>query len=257
MSRHATESPSYDDVWRDVYGDMQEVGPVHRHLRRQLRRILAGLEFDAVLEVGCGAGHNFGLLRGDGRATPLTGIDVSEEALRRARTRMPDADLRLLDVQRERLEGTWDLVFASLVLEHLEDDMAALEGMRSMAGRWLVLSTIAGDFDRYRPWEEQVGHVRNYRRGELEAKVEAAGFEVERAIYWGFPFYSPVARALQNRMRAVPSYGRAARTLARALYGLYFMNSRRRGDLLILVARPRSGTSATPSIESSSDRRGL
>jgi SAM-dependent methyltransferase len=239
MTRHATESVSYDDVWHDVYGDMQEVGPAHRHLRRQLHGVVAGLEFDSVLEVGCGAGHNFALLQGDGQAPRLTGIDVSEEALRQARTRMPEAELGLLDIQRERLQGTWDLVFASLVLEHLPDDVAALEAMRSMAGRWLVLSTIAGDFERYRAWEERMGHVRNYRRGELEGKVEAAGFELDRAIYWGFPFYSPIARTLQNGMQPEPRYGRASRMLAWVMYGLYFLNSRRRGDLLIVVARPR------------------
>ena len=31
---------SYDDVWRDVYGDMQDVGPVHRHMRRILAGVL-------------------------------------------------------------------------------------------------------------------------------------------------------------------------------------------------------------------------
>jgi SAM-dependent methyltransferase len=256
MAPHATKSRSYDNVWQDVYGDMQEIGPAHRHLRRQLRAVLAGLEFDSVLEVGCGAGHNFALLQGNGRAGRLTGIDVSEEALRRARARRPDAELHLVDVQHDRLEETWDLVFGSLVLEHLPDDVAALERMHSMTGRWLVLATIAGNFDRYRAWEEQVGHVRNYRRGELEAKVEGAGFEVDRATYWGFPFYSPIARTLQNRMRAEPSYGRSSRLLAWLMYGLYFLNSGRRGDLLILVARPRSRSSAAPAIDSSSERRG-
>lgn len=236
MAQDATAPLSYDDVWKDVYGDMQEVGPTHRHMRRLLRRILAGLDYDSALEVGCGAGHNFPLLRHEGSHVRLTGLDVSEEALRRARERV-EGEFRLGDIQSDRLEGTWDLVFSSLVLEHLPDDTAALAHMRAMAGRWLVLTTIAGDFERYRPWEEQMGHVRNYRRGELESKVEAAGFSLERVIYWGFPFYSPLARRLQNGMRSEPSYGLASRIAAEAMHVLYFLNSRRRGDLLILVAR--------------------
>jgi SAM-dependent methyltransferase len=236
LAQNATAPPSYDDVWNDVYGDMQDVGPTHRHMRRLLERLLDGIDYESAVEVGCGAGHNFPLLRAGG-ATRLTGLDISEEALRRAAERDPGAELQRLDVQEESPGGSWDLVFSSLVLEHLPDDAAALSHMRAMAGRWLLVTTIAGDYERYRPWEEQMGHVRNYRRGELEDKLRAAGFVPERVIYWGFPFYSPIARRLQNGMRSEPSYGLASKAVAATLYGAYFLNSSRRGDLLIALAR--------------------
>jgi SAM-dependent methyltransferase len=245
-------TPCYDDVWNDIYGDMQDRGPTHRHMRRMVSHLLEGLDYRTALEVGCGAGHNFGLLRG----SRITGVDVSGEALRRARDRAPDAELHQLDIQTDRLGGTWDLVFSSLVLEHLPDDVAALKNMRAMTGRWLVLTTIAGDFERYRPWEEQMGHVRNYRRGELEGKLQAAGFVPERTIYWGFPFYSPVARRLQNGARSTATYGLGTRIAARLMHVLYFANSSRRGDLLIALARPDSRESATARSESSSERVG-
>jgi SAM-dependent methyltransferase len=238
MAQDATAPVSYDDVWKDVYGDMQDVGPTHRHMRRMLRRILAGLDYYSALEVGCGAGHNLPLLRPEGSAVRVAGLDISEEALRRAREAF-DADFELCDIQASRLDGTWELVFSSLVLEHLPDDVAALENMRAMASRWLLVTTIAGDFQRYRPWEEQMGHVRNYRRGELESKVEAAGFSVERVIYWGFPFYSPIARRLQNGMTSEADYTLGNRIAAEVMNAAYFLNSKRRGDLLLLVARTK------------------
>jgi hypothetical protein len=76
------------------------------------------------------------------------------------------------------------------------------------------------------------------RRGELEDKLRGASFEVERTIYWGFPFYSPLARTLQNRMTSTASYGLARRALAHAMYELFRLNSSRRGALLIVLARP-------------------
>ncbi|HEY8867401.1 MAG TPA: class I SAM-dependent methyltransferase [Solirubrobacteraceae bacterium] len=225
----------YDQLWREAYGDMQDVGPVHFHMRRLVARMLAPLPYDSVLDVGCGAGHNLPLLCADRRLDRVAGVDLSGEALRRARERSA-ASFSELDVEIAHLDERWELVFSALVLEHLADDGAALRNMRAMCGRWLAVVTIAGDFERYRPWEEQVGHVRNYRRGELEAKLERAGFRVRESVYWGFPFYTPVVRTLQNRMAPKPEFGTPTRIAARALQALYRLNSSRRGDLLIAVA---------------------
>ena len=232
-----SSAPSYcyDDIWNSAYGDMQEVGPVHRHMRRMVREVLHGIEYDSVLDVGCGAGHNLPLMCARREPSRVCGVDISTEALGRARERS-SADFVQLDIEQDALDDRWDLVFSSLVLEHLPDDERALRHMRAMSDKHLLITTIAGDFERYRAWDEQMGHVRNYRRGELEDKVARAGFRVEKAIYWGFPFYSPVARVLQNRMTSEPSYGTATRALAALMYGLYFLNSRRRGDLLVLLA---------------------
>jgi SAM-dependent methyltransferase len=214
---------------------MQDVGPVHRHLRRMLREVLDGLDYQDALDVGCGAGHNRVLL-GAGRSNAaVAGADLSREALRRARERGM-TELFELDIERDALPRRWDLVFSSLVLEHLPDDRAALSHMAAMTRRHLVLATMAGDFERYRSWEEQVGHLRNYRPGELEAKLEGLGATVRRARYWGYPFYSPLTRLMQNRWRAQASFGPAARAAAYALYALYALNSNRRGDLLIVHA---------------------
>lgn len=231
----AAAVPDYDEVWDRVYGDMQDLGPVHRHMRRILAGMLAPLEFASAIDVGCGAGHNIGLLRAAGDAS-LAGVDVSARALRRAATRWPEVELHQADIEKAGVEGRWDLVFCSLVLEHLPDDRAALRQMHAMAGRHLLLTTIGGDFERYRPWEEQMGHVRNYASGELEAKVAEAGFRVEQVVRWGFPFYSPLVRTLQNRMTAEPGYGLATRILARATYLAYHLNSARRGDVIFLLA---------------------
>lgn len=237
----------YDRLWSSAYGDMQERGPVHRHMRRLLARLLADVDFRSAVEIGCGAGHNFGLLergrpgKGGRRLERLAGVDVSSTALEAARARRPGAELHRLDIQTSPAPGSWELALCALVLEHLPDDEAALRNIREMTTGHLVLATIGGDFGRYQAWEEAVGHVRNYRPGELERKLAAAGFEIERAIRWGFPFWSPVGRRLQNRMSPEPEFGLRSRAAATAANALYALNSSSRGDLILIRARTTAG----------------
>ena len=229
----------YDEMWRHVYGDVAEWGATHRHMRRIIRRLLAGIRYDSVLDVGCGPGGNFEILSRDRSLAYVAGADISAFALQQARA-AHHAHFFKLDIERERLGGAWDLVTSFLLLEHLEDDVAALRNLRAMTRKYVLLSTIAGDYERYKRWDAKVGHVRNYAVGELERKLEQLGFRVAAAIYWGFPFYAPLTRTLQNY--ADPKMGghRLMRLVGRVFselaYLLYFLNSSRRGDLLVVLA---------------------
>ncbi len=227
-------------MWKDVYGDVAKWGATHRHMKRIIRRLLVGIRYDSVLDVGCGPGDNLEMLCRDRPLEEVAGADISAFAIRQARAAHRGHFFEL-DIERERLEGAWDLVTNFLLLEHLEDDGAALRNMRAMTRKYVLLSTIAGDYERYKRWDAQVGHVRNYAVGELERKLEQAGFQVEVAIYWGFPFYAPLTRALQNytdptmgRHFLIRLFGRVFSELA---YLLYFLNSSRRGDVLVVLAR--------------------
>jgi SAM-dependent methyltransferase len=231
----SVEPANYDALWTAVYGDLQRVGPVHRHMKLILRRMLARLDYESVLDVGCGAGDNLPLLCEGRRLSRLAGVDLSAEALTQARDRW-DGEFHQLDVSQSPLPGKWDLVFSSLLLEHIEEDEAALRNIRLATGKYLLATTIAGNFKRYRSWETQVGHVRNYQVGELEQKLSDAGFVVDKAVYWGFPFFTPLGRLLQNRTTGKSTFGPAMRLAAEIMYRLYFLNSHRRGDLLIVLA---------------------
>lgn len=229
--------PDYDRIWDEVYGDLQDLGPTHRHMIRLMRRTLAPLEYSSVLDVGVGFGHNLPVLTDGRRIERLAGTDVSERSLEHVRGRWTGEFVKA-DITAGHLPDTYEVVCCALVLEHVVDDLAALRNMRAMSSRYLLLTTIGGDYERYRPWEQQVGHVRNYDPGELEGKLEAAGFSVVSITRWGFPFYTPLARTLQNRMTVTHELSASSRLAARILYPVFFLNSSRRGDLLVALARP-------------------
>lgn len=225
----------YNRIWTEIYGDLQEIGPAHRHMERILAGLLTQIEYDSILDVGCGMGHHLPLLCRGRSPRHVAGIDISSVAVKHMRDTVSDSFYQL-DIQNERLDGSWDLVFCSLLLEHVPDDMAVLRNMRAMTGKHLLISTMSGSFERYRTWEDKMGHVRNYRAGELESKLKQTGFAVQEVIRWGFPFFSPLARLLQNHITPKADMGTGGRLAAALMYYLYFLNSSRKGDLLVILA---------------------
>jgi SAM-dependent methyltransferase len=229
------KSPSYDELWRTMWGDMQRLGPVHRHVREELVRRVGVLDVHSILDVGCGSGENLRALSAKG-GYELTGVDVSEEALTLARRRVSGAEFQLVNVERQALPKEFDLVISVQVIEHLADDMAALRNMAEMARSYVFISTLAG---RMRRSELHTGHVRNYSAVELARKLEIVGLRVLKVWGWGFPFYSPLYRTVVEFLPGGPPAGLAgpiSRLGATLLYQLYRLNWSGRGDVLSALA---------------------
>jgi SAM-dependent methyltransferase len=233
-----SSSPSYDALWRTTWGDMQRLGPVHRHIQDDLVRVVSGLDVRSIVDVGCGSGENLARLAGLGRYE-LCGTDVSDEALALAERNVPGVRLVRLDIERQALPERFDLVTSIQVVEHLVDDLAALRHMASMSSKYVFTSTVGG---RMRPSECSIGHIRNYSSVELRRKHELAGLEVLWVRGWGFPFYSPLYRSAVEWLPGGPpsgQIGRLGRVVASALYQLYRLNLPGRGDVLSALARHR------------------
>lgn len=228
----------YDQLWTETWGDMQRFGPVHRRQREQIVKLISGLDIRTVLDVGCGSGDNLSALAEALSHLQLAGVDISDEALSLAARRVPAADLRILDAQKECLDQRFDLVMAIQVIEHLQDDVAALRNMARMAGEWVLVTTMRG---RMRDSERAIGHFRNYSDEELRTKAAAAGLEVVDIFGWGFPLYSPLYRSAVEWLPGGPPAGKIGagqRALANLLYHLYSLNVPRCGDVVTMLARP-------------------
>jgi trans-aconitate methyltransferase len=216
---------------------MQRYGPTSRHTRRILARLLDSLDFSSVLDVGCGEGSALAHLHGRYPSVRLAGIDVTAEAVARARANCPYASFRVGDVSAVPAGERFDLVTCFDVLEHVVDDAALLRGLAAVSGRRVLCATVQG---RMRPEEASIGHVRNYARGDLQRKMVEAGLNPVRTVEWGFPFYSPVFRTLVSASGSDSlshgRYGAGRRLTCHALYALFLLNSWRRGDRLYVLA---------------------
>lgn len=95
--------------------------------------------------------------------------------------------------------GGADLVVAFDVIEHIEDDVAALREMRRVLrpGGVLLLAVPTG-MDLWSAHDEAVGHVRRYDAASLLAAVRVAGFTVTEAQPW-MVLLRPVVRLRRSR----------------------------------------------------------
>ena len=164
------------------------------------RRILAGFveaicrsvtdRRPRILDVGCGTGANLIMLSKYGDAE---GVDVSEDALAFCRERGLD---RLKLGAAEELpyeDGTFDLVTAFDVVEHMDDDLACLREMRRVlrpGGR--VLLFVPTFMFLWGVQDDVSNHRRRYRLPQLRRVLEQAGFEIERTTYANITFFLPI-----------------------------------------------------------------
>ena len=154
----------------------------------------AQVEEDAgqkVAEVGTGIGNIAPLLLNREQVW-LT--DYSETYLRHLRGRYgnrPNVSIEELDISKPlgddnaaNLHGVADTVVAFNVVEHIEDDLGALRTVHDLLeddGRLLLLVPYGPRL--YGKLDEALDHFRRYKRDDLKALLEKAGFTVERVSF--------------------------------------------------------------------------
>jgi SAM-dependent methyltransferase len=238
-----TAEVDYDALWSDKWGDLQRHGPASRHQRRIMAAMLDPLRFESVLDVGCGEGSLLAFLGGRYACRRMAGLDIAGPAIERARRTFPSADYFAGAIASLPPGSRFELVTCIDVLEHVDEDVELLRGIASVCSGFALCVTVQG---RMWPGEREIGHVRNYCRGELTEKMRQAGLTPIRTVEWGFPFYSPLFRSIVATSRSEPlsygTYGLGRRLLCHALYSLFLMNSWKRGDKIFVLAEPtRSG----------------
>jgi SAM-dependent methyltransferase len=149
---------------------------------------------DRVLDLGCGAGrHAFEAYRRGARVVAAD-LDVKElppvnamlAAMRDAGEAAPPAAATALPADATRLpfaDGSFDAVIAAEILEHVPDDVAAMaEIARVLRPGGTAAVTVPAWLPERVCWalsreyhEVPGGHVRIFTRGELTAKLAAAG----------------------------------------------------------------------------------
>jgi 2-polyprenyl-3-methyl-5-hydroxy-6-metoxy-1,4-benzoquinol methylase len=237
----------YQAFWEET-PDFTRYNPGARHRRRLILDCLSGERFSSVVDVGCGSGELLALLHGaHPEVSALAGVDLSPDQVVRNRARLPGAEFFALDIQKDTLARTFDLVVCSEVIEHLDDQRSAVRNLACMVnpGGRLVVTCPTG---MMYPTERHFGHVRHPGAKDLAAWARDTGLEVISLQNWGWPTYRALKWATNVdaewalKRFASGSYSLGARLVSGGLFWLNFLNRHddARGCQLVGVfRRPR------------------
>ncbi len=161
-----------------------------------------------ILDIGCGSGTISLHLASKG--FKVKGIDISKKAIKACEESsksigLKNVEFEVSDFPNKILNGKYDLVFFSEVIEHLPDDEFALKKIHKLLnpGGILFLSTPSKNAPMHKlglakKFDKEVGHLRRYTIEELREKLKRNGFKVKNiykkeSILRNFLFLNPFA----------------------------------------------------------------
>ena len=192
---------------RIVYQQMAELDDRHwwyrarRRILAELIRREAQLPADArILEIGCGTGHNLSMLGGFGH---VDGLELDDEAAALSEKRLGRKIMRSPLPALDQVPGDYDLIGAFDVIEHIENDTAALAAIATKlkpGGKFMM--TVPAH-----PWMWTAHDVANhnkrrYSKRALQALIDASPMRLDRIGYFNsllFPL--AVAQRAASKLR--------------------------------------------------------
>lgn len=173
----------------------------------------------AILEVGCSSGHLLRDLQREFPTSELAGIDIVPQAIENLQLILPNVHLLAKDIT-DTPKGSehYDVIIALNVLEHIQKDGAALEGMwRLLKHRGVLHIEVPQGPRLFDAYDEHYGHYRRYTRQTLEfGCVDCSGFHLIKATHLGFFAYPAFsATKIWNRRLAKLSTEEKGRIIQR------------------------------------------
>lgn len=157
------------------------------------------------LDVGCGNGVVLAHLAAVKPGWKLAGVEIADAPIALAERRLPSADIRAFDgTTLDWPDQSFDLAYATHVIEHVPDPIPLLREMARVASRVVVEVPLEDNRSARRPSRraiaEQVGHVQRFSKQSMRDLMSQAGLTVtagrsdplERAAH---TFYADGARA--------------------------------------------------------------
>ena len=175
---------------RVVYQQMAELDDRHWWYRAR-RKIIAELirreahlpDNAQILEIGCGTGHNLAMLSGFGH---VEGLELDDEARALSEKRL---GREVMSSPLPELAGVpdrhYDLIGAFDVIEHIDDDRAALASIATkLKSGGTFMMTVPAHQWMWSAHDAVNHHKRRYSRRSLKALIDGSPLELKRVGYF-------------------------------------------------------------------------
>jgi SAM-dependent methyltransferase len=157
----------------------------YRGRRSVLDGVIAEMRLPAraeILDAGCGSGRNMIDLARHGT---VTGVELSQTSVELARKREAGEVIEGSVLEMPFEAGRFDLAASLDVIEHLEDDLAALRELRRVVKPGGTLLVTVPAYQWLWSGHDVVNHhYRRYTRRTLQRVGEAAGWHQARTTYF-------------------------------------------------------------------------
>jgi SAM-dependent methyltransferase len=153
-----------------------------------------------ILEIGCGTGHNLPMLAGFGDVDAIE-IDPAAREIASERLGRPVGAAPLPELTGVP-RSHYDLIAVLDVVEHIEDDVAALAAMRAcLAPGGKILIAVPAHQWMWSAHDTVNHHHRRYSKGTLKSAIEKAGLKPRKLGYFNSLLFPLAAAArLAGRM---------------------------------------------------------
>lgn len=179
----------------------------------------------SVVDVGSGDGSRVCHAMRYFPNASLKGYDFSESAVALANRKYGSDRFRFYctDVTKTQMASKADLVTAFGILEHIDDWKGFVNSLISLGGgpKYILIYTNTGKMHKN---EVYVGHVRNFKKGEIEQYFQEVGWCVVDVSYGGFPLYDLIFKKIQyhNADKYLETISRELRKMEKAVHNILF-----------------------------------
>mgnify|MGYP004556537455 CR=1 FL=1 len=166
---------------KNVLDVMSEAKNYNYFLFGILETILKNNTIHKILDFGAGQGCFAKLLRQHYNKTDINCVEIDDEYYLKLKE---DGFETYYDINDINYNTKYDLVYSFNVLEHIEDDFKTLVKIKNKLSENgnLILYVPAFQF-LYSNFDKKISHKRRYSKKDLIAKIQKAGFEINKMEY--------------------------------------------------------------------------
>ena len=180
--------------YKNIYYQIEDYHWWNVSRREIILKLLNPLISDGmkILDIGCSNGSLINKINFN-KSLDIHGIDISSKAIKYSKikgirnTQIMNADkLKFKDKE-------FDIIIASDVLEHIENDSEALlEWKRVLKDNGFAIIFVPAIMALWSHNDIYSEHFRRYEKSQFHKRLINSGFNIERSSYWNFTLFIPI-----------------------------------------------------------------